>query len=505
MRSVRWFAAAMMLAVASLARAQDAPPAKAKHENVVTPEAKAAMEKFRKLVHRPGEHGVSSMNGEIVAAGFPSRVRSKFEFVSPGSITATVPHGVDDEMKRLALIGNVIDYPLTTAANASNVFANGEFDADVVDKDGRQILRVTAFRDDRQVERSEFDLDANGLVVRHAWHGAPDDRRGDYTQRNVWAACGDQWCIGAVEVTFDDPNATHYACAFRYADIGGARVLSSYEMTFFAKGKEPRTFAFYVDRLTVNGKPVSLPKPWKHDNQVTAEAQAAIDRYAMVVYRPTEHGLTSLSGGIVQSGDADATPRRMAFRAGGHLEIEGAPGVDRASGRGKLGQFMLGTPFEVTLAGIPLADGDEYDAEFVERGGSRVLVVTNFEDGAKRRTDEFTFGESGCIVTLSSGSGSPTSPLTTTLRLTWEPNGEQWRIRSIDLTAAPGGGAGTMRLQYELSYAEAGGFAVVTSYGFTASGESGGQAMKKTGTFRVVDLVLNGKPVTAPPSPPDEK
>jgi len=159
------------------------------------------------------------------------------------------------------------------------------------------------------------------------------------------------------------------------------------------------------------------PAKAKHENKVTPEAKAAMEKYARLVYRPTDHGLVSLSGAIVQAGAGDAKPRPFSFKAGGHLDVESAPGVDPASGRAKMGQFMLGAPLEATLAGISLTDGDEYDAQFVDRDGVRTLLVTQYGDGRERSASSFTFDANGLVAATELGAGPA---LSGQMRFAWE-------------------------------------------------------------------------------------
>lgn len=492
-----WIALAVLTA-ASSARAEDPPATPPLHENRISPEAKAAMEKFRSLVYRPAEHALVAAKGEIVAAGFPSRARSSFECTPPKGMKTTVPPVLDEEKRRLKLPGNLIQYPMATSVDASDVFDDWQCDADVVEAAGKRVLRLSAFRDGKPTAKSEFEIDAAGLVVRHAWRAQNEDPRGDYVERFTWSKFGDLHCPAAIEVTFEGVGAPHYACAFRYTDAGGVRFVSSYDMTYFAKDAAPRTFSFFVDGLVLNGTKVELPAPWKHENEVSAEAKAVIEKYTALVYRPTEHGLASLSGTLVQDGAATPKPRGFSFTSPGHADVDAAPEVDAASGRGKMGRVMLGIPLEATLAGVPLSDGDEYDAEFVERDGGRALAVTNYKDGAKQRIDEFKFDASGLVAEVGMGRGKPSTAFSMVVRLAWEKTGDRYRIRSIDWTVGAGAGAGSMRLEYELAYGEVGGVAIVTSYTLAASGAAGEQSIDRRTTFRLADLVLNGKKVEAP-------
>jgi hypothetical protein len=494
-----WIGLGLLLA-ATVALADDPPAAAPRHENRVSPEAKAAMEKFRSLVYRPAEHGLVSATGEIVAAGFPSRVRSTFEFTPPGRMKTAVPPVLDEEKRRLKLTGNLIDYPLSTSVDASDVFDDWQCDAEVADGNGARVLRLSAFRDGKPTANSEFEFDAAGLVVRHTWRAQNEDPRGDYVEKYTWTKFGDLHCPAAIEVTFEGAEAPHYACAFRYTDAGGIRFVSSYDMTYFAKGVAPRTFSFHVDDLAVNGTKVDLPTPWKHANVVSPEAKAAIERYAKLVDRPTEHGLTSLTGNLVQADAPSVKPRGFSFTVADHVDVDAAPGADPKAGSTRMGSVMLGLPLEATLSGVPIADGGEYDAEFVERDGARALVVTNYKDGAKKRIDEFTLDATGLVASASIGTGAPGGGIAMTMRLSWEKSGERSRIRAIEWTTNVGAGAGSSRLQYELEYGEVGGIAMVTAYTFAASAATGEQSVDKKATFHLADLVLNGAKVE-PPKP----
>lgn len=69
-----WIALAIAFA-ATVARAEDPPSPPAKHENRISPGAKAAMDRFRALVNRPEDQALTSVRGAFVPMGIKPRDR----------------------------------------------------------------------------------------------------------------------------------------------------------------------------------------------------------------------------------------------------------------------------------------------------------------------------------------------------------------------------------------------------------------------------------------------
>ena len=488
MRRAGWLAFALMFALASVALGQDAPPPKPKHENVVTPEAKAAIERYARLVYRPGEHGLVTASGTVAPDGV------KFEFEAPSIVAVAQPREAFTDGQ----LSSEYTEPLQLAFKGPPICGESEFDAELVNRDGELVLVVrTDWTEPNRVLR-EYSLDAQGLFVEMRLQVTIDGKfSSELVSRFEWLRHGERFVLSVLDATvFVDGHRSAFRYELAYADVGGLWLMTSYMLS-----KQGDSKRYRFESLRVNGKSVELPKPWKHVNRVSAEAKEAIERYAKSVDRPTDRGLVSLAGGIAQDGDATAVPRRFRFAAGGHLAIDPAQGADPKSGRAKMGQFLVGAPLEATLAGLPLVSGDEYDAEFIERDGKRTLTVTNFRDGVKRRSDEFVLDSNGMIATSVTDVGGRGPSVTT--KIAWEKAGDLHRIRTLDVTAVVEGG--TMRFVYELEYGEIGGFALVKSYRFAASGAMGADAMSKAATFRLVDLVVNGKKTESPSLPAETK
>lgn len=494
----RRLAVALLAALPAVARAEDPPAAPPKHENRISPEAKAAMEKFRSLVYRPEDHGLVSVTFDAVPIGFESRDRLRIEYVPPADLRVTLPPVLDREMRRSGMWPWTVKGVLYLAFDVPGMFDYAEIDADLVRRGDECVITATEYEDGKRSSSDDFVLRADGLVTRRVHRAEEGSASTNFTATFTWVRHADLDCLAAFDVTLDVPNLERHVFTLRYTDVAGVHLPTSCEMTYAAKDAAPKTFSFFVDGLVLNGKKVDLPTPWKHVNNVSPEAMVAMERYAKLVHRPTEHGLVSLSGKIVAQGAESSKPRGFSFKAAGHVGVESAPGADPNAGGTRMGRVMLGFPLEATLAGIPVADGGEYDAAFVERDGGRALVVTNYKDGAKKRIDEFTFDATGLLSSAAIGTRAPGGGIAMKMQLSWEASGERHRIRAIDWTAGLDGGAGSMRMQYELEYGEVGGIAMVTSYTLAASGAAGDQSLARKATFRLADLLLNGKKVESP-------
>jgi hypothetical protein len=258
-----------------------------------------------------------------------------------------------------------------------------------------------------------------------------------------------------------------------------------------------RPVVLAVDDLVVNGAKVALPKVVLHENEVSPEAQALLDAYARRVHRPSEHGLVTASGAVMPDGVKAPLRRAFSYSAPLFLKVtlppEGKP--DAASGRA----VIASTTFALLLGldGLRLTESLEYDARVVENADARKLEITNYGAGARTGMSEITFDGAGLVASLRRRDGpdaaAPTSDVE--FRFVWEKSGTGNRVHSAELISGPADKEA--RKRYTLTYSTINGVDVVTSYIVTVL-EAG--SPEKVFSYRIEDLVVNGKKVDPPPA-----
>ena len=501
MRSARRLIASVVVlaALTAAARGQEPPPAKAKHENKITPGASEAIEKFTKLVYCADRAGLETCSGALVPIGFTSRERSSFRWDPPDGSKVRVADAISAEMKAAGMWQWTVRGAVYMALHPDGLLDYAEFDARIAQrKDRITTLAMTEYEDGKELSSDEFVLNADGLVTTRIHHAAKESSSQAFTATYSYAKVGDAYCVAAMEFVTDEPTPARYAVTLRYADVADVHLPVSYDIDVTPKAGAPRKITFHVADLVVNGKPVVLSAPWKHVNRVSPEAQVAMERYARLVYRPTDHGLQTISGTMAAPGTPSSSRRRFEFRAGGHVRVEenerpNATPQFRAGNR-----LALSIALEATLVGLPLVEGDEYDAEFRDIEGVRTLVVTRFLDGVKDRADTFVFEDSGLVRAFGVGGGDTGSPLRLRIDLAWQPLGDRFRIETIALAMEVTQTSEATRVGYELTYAELRGIQLVTSYSTTFSGVLDGKVVSEHGNISLSDVVVNGVKVDSP-------
>jgi hypothetical protein len=441
-----------------------------KHENVVSPEAKAAIEKYMKTTYRPAEHGLKSAAGVVASNLADAQARIDFKFEPPGAVAASTPA---DMRPSHALL--FVKMPLRMAWEGFALPGAAEYDADVVVKDGRHVLVLTTFRLGKKVATSEYAFDDEGLLV-----SARQD--GESELRFAWGGAGDRRRIERVTMESPTPKGTGlYTCSLVYADVGGLQAPVSYSVEGTTAGVRQYLISARVENLVVDGKKVDVVDPSAHVNVVTPEAKAALEAFAKLAYRTNEHGFRSASGTLAPGGIRfDVTPQGAVVRP---PEID--PGGTWASvGRGV--QPMLGFAYN----GVAIVDSPQHDAEFVEQQGRRVLVVTTYRAGSPVAKSESVFDERGLLVSMRSTSLGESSSKTE-MRLAWTDVAGQWQLERMECWDA----SKPVHVTVALAFADVSGLHVPVSLKWMMSNVPG---VKRPLLLAVEGFVLNGAPVASP-------
>jgi hypothetical protein len=168
--------ATAVLALAGSARAADdtppapaapaAPAAATKHENKITPEAKAAFEKMEKIGNNPVAHGLKDASGTIGMDMMGMAMSMKFTFKAPADVKVEADPNADGPMKMMG--GQMARGMARMLKSMLGIFRpadEDEFDASLASKDGKDILTITTYTNNVEQGKSEFTLDSNGLIA----------------------------------------------------------------------------------------------------------------------------------------------------------------------------------------------------------------------------------------------------------------------------------------------------------------------------------------------------
>jgi hypothetical protein len=496
-RRAAWILA---FAVAATSHAEDPP----RRPNQVSATAQAAMDAYAKLVYRPAEHGLRSVAGVLVRDGDDVAHAKRFEFVPPGRVTTG--DGGDAERPRVpSLVRFLVELPLRAALEGMPMTEWDEYDADVVERDGRRVLVVTTRGNGTDNPVGEFTLDAEGLVSSWRRTPSPDTPRTHWfetTSTFTWAKMGGLRRVVAIDLSGVDNSKIEFHAKFvlEYADVEGVQAPASVAETI-SSGTKSRTTEYRVDELVINGRAVDVPRP-PSAGHVTPEATVLLQRASRLVHRPGDHGVATMSATILPEWAPGCGPARVEL-AGRHrltIAFPSAPmPAPRESGvaRESLRRMLL-PAFE----GVQPAWTKDYDAVVEERDGKKIVVVTDHGEGDDHNVCEVRFDAAGLVETTRDRTGpDPADPhCDTTIRYAWERSGDLYRIASMQFVRMVFRGepadSATPSPTYSYAYEKVDGVDVLRS--FTVSHEG-----RPPTTYRLEDLVVDGKRID--PVPPAKK
>jgi len=310
-----WMIAAAALCIGPAASAQDGgamPPAKeapkdapaAKHENKITPAAKAAFEKCAALLYSPLKGGLKDLNGAVkmvMEAGEGGGEGRKGRMGAMGKMELTfavafkapadlkvewkdVPAAADGQgaggemAARMAQMRKgmadgmnlAVTRILRSTIEGFIPASDTEFDADVKVENGVSTLLLTHYLDGVETSREEVTLDANGIPsvmvsTPRGGEAAPapgagagrgprgmGGADGKSTVKFTYAKEGDLFRLDKMTM---DSRAGPMEATLDYADAGAFKVVRSWEL---APAGGAMKFGFKFSELTVNGKVVNL-------------------------------------------------------------------------------------------------------------------------------------------------------------------------------------------------------------------------------------------------------
>ena len=250
-----------------------APAAAPRHQNRITPEAKAMFERMDRLLYSPVKAGIKDLSGTVVMkmdmgggggggrGGMPS-MDMKF------SVAFTAPATVKVEMTEAAGFMRQAGEGMTKGMQAMMRHTLGiyrpaddeEYDAETREENGKQVLVLTSYEKAAPVSTTVFTLDDKDLIESGAHTSKVPGPTGKVaeskaTTRYTWARSGDLYMVEKIAMTSSEaPAPFEYVLA--YADVSGAKVAVAWEMRM--KGM-PAPMAYRFTDLTVNGKAVTVP------------------------------------------------------------------------------------------------------------------------------------------------------------------------------------------------------------------------------------------------------
>ncbi len=266
-------AAAVAAVLAAAARADDpppkTPPAPAqggaaatglpRHENKVSPEAKAAFEKMAKAMYSPVAKGLKELSGTLlVPAGPAGDIALKVSFKAPDSLHVEA----DAQSPMGAIASQACESLLRLSLGMPRPSDEAEYDAEVATKDGKQVLTITRYRNGAESGRTEMTLGDDGLVAETTTRAevqTPGSRR-TVSRSSVftWGKVGD---LSRLEKLEEKRGAMQdrVVQTLHYTDVDGISLLTSWKTEFEGMAMPAREVRY--SELTVNGKKVDLQAP----------------------------------------------------------------------------------------------------------------------------------------------------------------------------------------------------------------------------------------------------
>ncbi|MCK6480135.1 MAG: hypothetical protein HUU06_01620 [Planctomycetaceae bacterium] len=277
---------AALLAVAPVSLAQEgapkpeggapapaAPAAPAKHVNVITDAAKAAFEAMEKIMYSPVVQGLKDLTGTIemkmemagmegqdMGGGMGMGMSFDVTFKAPkdikvgskgGEMFGPQADGMKEGVKQIILNSLGIWVPV----------GDEEYDADLVTEEGKKVLVVTSYKDNKKQGVFRLTLADNYLPVAatatNEVEMMPGTKPVEQTVKMKWQFAKDGDLHRLEKWTVEVPMMpTPIEYVLEYADAGGFKLPVKFVMDLSAMGM---TSGYRFTSLTVNGKAVELP------------------------------------------------------------------------------------------------------------------------------------------------------------------------------------------------------------------------------------------------------
>jgi hypothetical protein len=291
MQRIRLAVAAALLTAAASAHAGDdpkppapapgapaapaAPGTAAKHENKITPEAKAAFEKMGKIANNPVAKGLKDASGTIGAAMGAMTLSMKFTFKAPDTVKVEPDESAEGPMKMAGRqMAGGMERSLKAMLGIFHPAEGEEYDASVASADGKDVLTIVSYAADAEKARTAFTLDANGLPASSVSTSQVEFRGEKHEMKSettfTWTKVGDVYRLDKLHTTRGAPPAAGGApsggeggrrgggmgadvtISFTYADVEGFSIATSWK-TEMPGGM---TSESQLSDLTVNGKKI---------------------------------------------------------------------------------------------------------------------------------------------------------------------------------------------------------------------------------------------------------
>lgn len=276
----------VVASLAVAARAEDekpvpaAPAAPAKHENKISPEAKAAFEKMEKIANCPVRQGVNEAAGTITAEMMGMPVTMKFTFKAPAAVKVEPDENMQGQMEMAGRqMARGAERTLKVMFGVFRPADDEEFDAEMTKKDGKDVLVITNYKDGAEQGKSELTLDANGLIASGVGTTkvGPEKREAKSEAVYSWAKSGDTYRLEKLEMTSARPGGGgpgsgrggqgggmgggqggKIAITLTYTPFEKTAIATSWKTEL---GGMSMVYESRISELTVNGKKVEIAKP----------------------------------------------------------------------------------------------------------------------------------------------------------------------------------------------------------------------------------------------------
>ena len=303
------FAAAALLVVHHAARADDPPapkppapaapgepakpavptapgtnPAAKRHENKISPEAKAAFEKMEKVSNCPVRQGLKEAAGTVEMEMMGMPMSMKFTFEAPEKVRVETD---PDAQGPMAMAGKQmsrgLERTLRPMLGINRPADEDEFDAEFVKQDGRELLQITTYKQDVEQARTRLTLDANGLIASgtttsQTQSPAQDKREVKAEFTFTWAKVGERYRLEKIETSETGGRGPggggqgggggrgmgggmgggKVTISYTYTEVGDFAIATSWKVSM---GDGVMVIDQRVTELTVNGRKVEIKKP----------------------------------------------------------------------------------------------------------------------------------------------------------------------------------------------------------------------------------------------------